>query len=164
MKLLFDESGKNLPNKKIDAKQQYALVVEDDPDTNQLINIVLTTGGFEVYPAWNGLEAMHSLSSLHPDVIVLDLMMPRMDGWAVLEQLRTSKMASKIPVVVLTALHDADCQQRARTLGAKDYVKKPFAPGDLVSRVKALVVFMPATKTPKRTLGTFVYGSSQRMP
>ncbi|MEK7277548.1 MAG: response regulator transcription factor [Chloroflexota bacterium] len=142
------------------AEQQYALVVEDDPDTNQLINIVLTTGGFEVYPAWDGLDAMHSLSSLHPDVIVLDLMMPRMDGWAVLEQLRTSKIASNIPVMVLTAVHDADSQRRARTLGAKDYVKKPFAPADLVSRVQALAVFISEAKPPKPILKTFVYGNS----
>ena len=84
MKLLFDESGKNLPNKKIDAKQQYALVVEDDPDTNQLINIVLTTGGFEVYPAWNGrariparLREMRYIQANNPPFIIGFRVIPR---------------------------------------------------------------------------------------
>ncbi len=160
MKIVFDESSRSLEQKTKGAEQQYALVVEDDPDTNQLINIVLTMGGFEVYPAWNGLEAMRSLSSLHPDVIVLDLMMPRMDGWAVLEQLRASKMVPNIPVIVLTAVYDADSQRRARTLGAKDYVNKPFASADLVSRVQALAAFVLAAKPTKPAPGTSVHESS----
>jgi DNA-binding response OmpR family regulator len=92
-----------------------------------------------VHTARDGIEAGWRIGELHPEAIILDINMPRMDGFAVLESLRPSADTRRIPVLVLTARHAADDVRRAVSLGAKDYLTKPFTKPQLIARVARLL-------------------------
>jgi two-component system OmpR family response regulator len=113
------------------------LVAEDDHDVRELIRTRLELAGYEVHAARNGAEAVARLSSLRPHGMVLDINMPELDGFGVLEAMKTREL--KIPVLVLTARHAADDVRRAVSLGAKDYLTKPFTEAQLQARVARLM-------------------------
>ncbi|MDP3491686.1 MAG: response regulator [Hyphomonadaceae bacterium] len=113
------------------------LVAEDDRDIRELIRTRLITAGFEVHTARNGSEALSSVSAVRPDVLVLDINMPEVDGFAVLEAL--GARGQLLPVLVLTARHAVDDVKRAIKLGAKDYLTKPFSEAQLQARVGRLL-------------------------
>ncbi len=113
------------------------LIVDDDPKLLKMLGRTLTYEGFHVYSAGNGNEALGEVQAHHPDVIVLDWMMPGMDGLTVLERLRD--MGDQTLVLMLTARDAVENRVAGLEGGADDYLVKPFAPAELLARVHALL-------------------------
>lgn len=113
------------------------LVVEDEATTKALIQYKLRNSGFETATVEDGTEALEYLSKNDVDLIILDLMMPFMSGNEFLVELRRS--GSRVPVIVLTAKTLEKDIVEALSLGADDYVKKPFSPSELIARVRSLL-------------------------
>jgi DNA-binding response OmpR family regulator len=112
------------------------LVADDDPDIVRFVVLNLRLEGFDVVVADNGQDALDRALDAHPSLILLDTLMPRMDGYEVCSRLRGQRPDRRIRVIMLTAKScDAD-RAMAFTAGADDWVTKPFDPADLVSRVK----------------------------
>ncbi len=112
------------------------LVVDDERRMVGFIRLNLEQDGFEVIEAYNGMEALDRLRDSLPDLILLDVMMPDIDGF---EVLRTIRELGQVPVMMLTAKGEEDDIVKGLELGADDYVTKPFSPRELVSRVKAVL-------------------------
>jgi DNA-binding response OmpR family regulator len=112
------------------------LVVDDDRDAVELLRFNLGKAGFAIGTAGSGKEALRKVCSISPDLIVLDLMMPEMDGFAVCEILRRDPMTARTPIIMLTALSTELGRLVGLDCGANDYITKPFSPQDLVSRVE----------------------------
>ena len=112
------------------------LVVDDERNVTQLVRLYLTTDGFHVETASNGEEAIEKARRTRPDIVILDLMMPDMDGWEVCRQLR---VIGDIPIIMLTARGEDVDKIVGLELGADDYLTKPFNPRELVARVKAVL-------------------------
>jgi DNA-binding response OmpR family regulator len=115
------------------------LVAEDDMGVRDLIRTRLNAAGYDTHTAVNGIEALLRIGELKPDGLVLDINMPEMDGFGVLEVLRDAPSKIRLPVLVLTARHAADDVRRAVGLGAKDYLTKPFNEAQLLARVARLL-------------------------
>jgi DNA-binding response OmpR family regulator len=104
------------------------LVVDDEPDVLLLCRVNLEFEGYEVIEAADGEAAMEQLREQQPDVVLLDVMMPKMDGWQVLQTIKADEELSSIPVVMLTAKVQDQDQIRGWSEGAADYITKPFSP------------------------------------
>lgn len=117
-------------------RRRKILVVDDEPRMIHFIRLNLEHDGFEVYEATSGGQALEKLRDQLPDLILLDIMMPDMDGF---ETLRLIREVSTIPTIMLTAKGEEDDKVRGLELGADDYVTKPFSPRELVSRVRAVL-------------------------
>ena len=115
---------------------QTILIVEDERRMARFIRLNLEHDGFQVIEAANGQEASRALRDSLPDLILLDVMLPDIDGF---EVLTTVREISDVPVIMLTAKGEEDDRVRGLELGADDYVTKPFSPRELVSRVKAVL-------------------------
>jgi DNA-binding response OmpR family regulator len=126
------------------------LVAEDDHAVRDLIRIKLELAGYEVQTARNGAEALQVVRDRHPDAMVLDINMPEVDGVEVLRALPGWSGKTRIPVLVLTARHAVADVQLAISLGAKDYLAKPFSDNILLARVARLL--RPALSAPKHAL------------
>ena len=119
-----------------DFYQRKILVVDDEERMVRFIRLNLEHDGFIVSEALDGKEALRKLRGESPDLILLDVMMPGLDGFEVLQMMRD---VSKIPVLMLTAKGEEDDRIRGLELGADDYITKPFSPREMVSRVKAVL-------------------------
>ena len=108
------------------------LVVDDEPQVVWVLQFSLQGEGYETFTAHDGFEALDQIERHHPDVMVLDVMMPRMDGWSVLEAVGKLPPESRPRVVMVTALASAPDRERAERLGAVGYVPKPFDMDHLV--------------------------------
>ena len=117
-------------------KGRKVLVVDDEDSVRELIELYLKKEGFEVIHARDGREALRLNGQHHPDLIVLDLMLPGLDGWEVCRQIRSSH---QVPIIMLTARTEEVDRIVGLELGADDYVVKPFSPRELVARVKAVL-------------------------
>ena len=117
-------------------ERRRILVVDDEERMVRFIRMNLEHDGFEVSEAFNDKEAIAKIRDVTPDLILLDVMMPDIDGFEVLETVRE---VSQVPVIMLTAKGEEDDRVRGLELGADDYVTKPFSPRELVSRVKAVL-------------------------
>lgn len=115
------------------------LVVEDDAELAELLSFNLKSAGFAIGTAADGIEALKKVRSLHPDLILLDLMLPELDGFAVCEILRRDAATASVPIVILTALSSELARLNGLAAGANDYLTKPFSPGELVGRVRLLL-------------------------
>ena len=115
------------------------LVVDDDPDILQFVEMNLDMEGFDAQTALSGRIALEEARERPPDLILLDVMMPELDGLTVLRRLRSSPATSSIPVVLLTAKALAEDRVRGLDLGADDYITKPFDIEELMARVKAVL-------------------------
>ena len=115
------------------------LIVEDDPDIAQLVARYLDKAGFTTERAASGREALQTITERPPDLVVLDLMLPHMDGLEVCRLLRAHDATSGIPVIMLTARAEESERIVGLELGADDYLAKPFSPNELVARVRALL-------------------------
>ena len=120
-------------------KRPLVLVVEDDPELGEGIVSALKDDGLDAKLAHDGDEAMRFVDDLSPSCMVLDLMMPRRDGFSVLRELRAEGRIGHLPVIVVTAIFGLSERDYATELGAADYVTKPFELAQLVDRVKALL-------------------------
>ncbi|MBI4319953.1 MAG: response regulator transcription factor [Chloroflexi bacterium] len=112
------------------------MVVDDEKNIVQLAKLYLTREGYNVEAAFDGKEALEKARTSNPSLIVLDLMLPEMDGWEVCRRLRKE---SEVPIIILTARSDDVEKIVGLELGADDYVTKPFNPRELVARVKAVL-------------------------
>lgn len=112
------------------------LVVDDEPRMRRFINMNLDLEGYQVIEAGNGLEAVKRVRENLPSLVLLDVMMPEMDGF---EALRLIREYSNVPVIMLTVKGDEEDKVRGLELGADDYVTKPFGPRELSSRIKAVL-------------------------
>ncbi|GAC1596942.1 MAG: hypothetical protein NVS3B21_21150 [Acidimicrobiales bacterium] len=122
------------------------LVVDDDDNIRSIVALAFQLEGFEVASACDGIEAIAAVESFHPDVMVVDIMMPRLDGLSVLGRLRADTGTAQIPVVLLSAKADSADVAIGRRAGASDYVTKPFDTDELLERVqKAMVAPVPVS-------------------
>jgi two-component system KDP operon response regulator KdpE len=117
-------------------RRKHVLVVDDEPRMIQFIRMNLELEGYQVSEAGNGLEALDKVRTSLPDLVLLDVMMPELDGFETLEMLRE---VSTVPVIILTVRSDEEDKVRGLELGADDYVTKPFSARELASRVKAVL-------------------------
>jgi two-component system alkaline phosphatase synthesis response regulator PhoP len=115
------------------------LVVEDEPDIRDLLAFHLEREGFQVRLARTGTDGLRQVQAVAPDLIILDLMLPELDGLEVCRRLRRDPATSSIPVIMLTARGDEVDRVVGLELGADDYVTKPFSPKELVARVRAVL-------------------------
>jgi len=114
------------------------LVVDDEPDTLELIKLVLESGGFGTMLAASGMEALAQIDRTKPDLVLLDIMMPDMDGWDVFRKIKEKN--SKIPIAILTAkAQNIDRLLGLHVLKADDYITKPFGKDELINKVRKLV-------------------------
>jgi two-component system alkaline phosphatase synthesis response regulator PhoP len=121
------------------------LVVDDDAKTVELVKLYLKRDGYRVLTAYDGIEALRLAREGHPDLIVLDLMLPGIDG---LEICRTLRTESDVPVIMLTAKTTDQDKLVGLDLGADDYVTKPFSPRELAARVRAVLRRLPGERGP----------------
>jgi two-component system response regulator ResD len=112
------------------------LVVDDEPHIRELLKLYLSKEGYEVLEARDGEAALHHVAQAAPSLIILDIMMPRTDGWDVLKGIRQK---NTVPVIMLTAKGEEVDRVLGLELGADDYITKPFSPRELVARVKAVL-------------------------
>ncbi len=119
--------------------------MEDDAEMVDLLRFNLQEAGFVIATATDGIEALKKVRSLAPDLILLDLMLPELDGLSVCEILRRDPDTASIPIIMLTALSNELARLTGLAAGANDYVSKPFSPRQLVSRVKDLLDRNPAS-------------------
>ncbi|MEV4469099.1 response regulator [Nonomuraea sp. NPDC049421] len=114
------------------------LVVDDDEVIRQLIAVNLDLEGFEVVTATDGQDCLDRVLDVMPDVITLDVMMPRLDGWTAAQRLRTDDATRHIKVVLITARAQDDDKVRGRGIGVDAYLTKPFDPAELIQVVRDL--------------------------
>lgn len=114
------------------------LVVDDDEVIRQLIAVNLTLEGFEVETAVDGRDCLEKVAEIRPDVITLDVMMPRLDGWVTATQLRRNPDTSAIKVVLITARAQEDDRERGLQIGVDAYLTKPFDPAEMIRVVRRL--------------------------
>ncbi len=114
------------------------LVVDDEPDILELIKDILKSK-YEVYTAKNVKEAVSTLEKVKIDLIILDIMMPQIDGWDFLWMIRGSEKYREIPVIIVTARADAEDKLIGLKEGVKDYIVKPFLPNELINRVEEIL-------------------------
>jgi two-component system phosphate regulon response regulator PhoB len=126
---------------------ERVLIVDDDPDILRLVSYNLMQAGFEVITAQNGRKALESVQKHPPDLIILDLMLPDVDGMEVCRTLRNRENSRRIPIVMLTARSEEIDRVVGFELGADDYVMKPFSPRELVLRVKSIFRRMKDERT-----------------
>ena len=122
----------------MDAAPKRILIADDEPDILEIISYNLQNEGFEVYTAKNGDEAIERAKLLHPDLIILDIMMPKKTGVEVCNILRSQSIFQDTIIIFLTALSDESSQIKGLETGADDYISKPISPKVLISRVNAL--------------------------
>jgi DNA-binding response OmpR family regulator len=114
------------------------LVVDDDEVIRQLIAVNLTLEGFDVVTAVDGKDCLEKVVEVNPDVITLDVMMPRLDGWVTATQLRRNPQTAGIKVVLITARAQEDDRSRGRQIGVDAYLTKPFDPAEMIRVVREL--------------------------
>jgi len=132
--------GKLHIGKQMNTNRKYILCVEDEPEMIDLIRLILGRRGFEVKGATGGMEGLKMIREEHPDLVLLDLMMPDMDGWEVYQQIKADEKTRDIPVIVVTA----KAQSIDKVLGlhiakVDDYIAKPFSPQDLLNSVEKVL-------------------------
>jgi two-component system alkaline phosphatase synthesis response regulator PhoP len=132
--------------KRIGMADKKVLVVDDDVKTVDLIRLYLDRDGYQVLTAYNGVEALRLARENYPDLIVLDLMLPDIDG---LEVCRTLRRESDVPIIMLTARTTDQDKLTGLDLGADDYMSKPFSPKEVVARVRAVLRRLPGERGPE---------------
>ena len=125
---------------------QKILVVDDDPDILDALTMILESQGYKVVTARDGIEGLANLKAENPDLMVLDLLMPKMDGWAVCKELQDPRWSKfkDIPILILTSVREEASRRRYELetgleLDVDDYVEKPFSPDILLERVSKLI-------------------------
>jgi len=116
------------------------LIIDDNPGITDMLELVLPPEGFDVTAVNSGPDGIQATQQLNPDVVVLDLMMPGVDGWQVCKEIRTF---SQVPILILSAVVDSDEVKRAIAEGANDYLVKPARLDELVTHVKKLIEKTP---------------------
>ena len=124
--------------------QPYILIVDDDPDILEGILTILETQSYRLATARDGKKCMELLQEEMPDVLILDLLMPRMDGWGVIREMRNNPRFAKVPIMILTTVIEDASRRRyelevGMAMDVQDYVQKPAKPAELLQRVGKLL-------------------------
>jgi CheY-like chemotaxis protein len=122
------------------SRRPLALIADDDADILMLISLTLERDGYEVVTAKNGLAALQSASDRVPHLVVLDLMMPGIDGCEVTRRLRAQEATREVPIMIVTAFAEESQAAKALAAGADAYLRKPFAPRDLLAKTASLLL------------------------
>jgi DNA-binding response OmpR family regulator len=133
-------------------QQSQILVVDDDPDTSAILVRYVRREGFAVMAVSSGAECVRLAKQHPPDVILLDLMMPEMDGFAVCRELRADSATAEIPVIMLTARDDLDARAQGMELGISDFIAKPVVRAELAERIHAQLDMLAAGRANFATL------------
>jgi two-component system phosphate regulon response regulator PhoB len=149
-------------------KKETILIVDDEEDILELVKYNLEKEGYTTISALTGEDALKLATDIQPDLIVLDLMLPGMDGLEVTRILRTGTLTANVPIVMLTAKGDESDIVTGLELGANDYMSKPFSPRELVARIRAILRRIPAKndmiKQPEKSGYTILaYTNSEEM-
>lgn len=132
------------------------LIVDDDPEIVRLLEEYLAREGFRILTATNGRAALQQLRAEQPDCVLLDVMLPDMDGWSVTRTVRASERLAAIPIIMLTARVDDADKIVGLEMGADDYITKPFNPRELLARIR--VQLRRALHAPETPLGRYEVG------
>jgi two-component system OmpR family response regulator len=130
------------------------LIVDDDPHIRKLLQVILSEEGFTILEAQDGKDALSLLDSEKVDLIILDIMMPNMDGWDLCENIR-AYYSDSLPILMLTAKGETAQKVKGFNLGADDYLVKPFHPAELIARIKALLKRYHIIISNKVNIGNF---------
>ncbi len=125
--------------KQLDESGKRILVIDDDRNLRKIIQTNLELAGYDVTTASNGEDAMRVLDSMQPDLVVLDVMMPMIDGYEVARRIRRHPSNTHVPIIMLTAKSEVEDKLAGFEAGADDYITKPFGPQELLARVKAKI-------------------------
>src|SRR5437867_3296965 len=151
-----DLVGGHAPSSPVEltAMSSRILIVEDDPDIAQLVARYLDKAGFTTDRAASGRDALQAVTEKAPDLMVLDLMLPQVDGFEVCRRVRSNEATAALPIIMLTARGEESERIVGLELGADDYLAKPFSPNELVARVRALLrrAQRQASDAPAKTL------------
>lgn len=125
-------------------EKPYILIVDDDPDILEGILTILETQPYRLATARDGKKCMEMISQEIPDLLILDLLMPRMDGWGVIREMRSEPRYTKIPIMVLTTVIEDASRRRyeletGMAMDVQDYIQKPTKPADLIQRVEKML-------------------------
>ena len=127
------------------------MVVDDEPDVVDLVKLVLESDGFSVVTAYSGKEALEKIDGEMPDLVLLDIMMPQMDGWEVYSRIRANPNTKNIPVAMLTAKSQSiDKMIGLHVVKVDDYITKPFGRSELLERVKRILKEKGKLQTPAK--------------
>jgi len=119
--------------------EKKILVIEDDPATSRLVDYSLRHEGYQVITASNGLEGVRKALSESPDLVILDVMLPGMDGFEICHRLRSEPTTAHLPILMFSAKAQEIDKDTGIKVGADDYLTKPAAPAEIVSRVEKLL-------------------------
>lgn len=137
---MINSQGSNVLHKLMSEEKKKLLLIEDDPFIRDIYNVKFSQEGFEVSMAENGVEALKKMEQLVPDVILLDIIMPYMDGMETLKNIRNKEEWKKIPVIMLTNISEKEKITESEDYGISDYlIKSQFTPSEVVQKVKNLL-------------------------
>lgn len=140
------------------------LIVEDEPDIRRLVVLTLEREGFRCRASATGTEALREVKAKVPDLVVLDLMLPEVDGLEVCRRLRADRVTSALPIIMLTAKADEVDRVVGLEMGADDYLVKPFSPRELAARVRALLRRVRQRETPRAlSVGTLTLDADRHL-
>jgi len=140
------------PNDRLDSVKLRILVVDDEPEAVELVEFNLKQAGYAVSTATDGAEALKKARAQTPDLIVLDVMLPEMDGFEICKTLRLDAVTAKVPIIMLTAKAAEIDRVLGLELGADDYLTKPFSPRELLLRVKKILARSQTEEKPKEQI------------
>ncbi len=120
----------------MESREKTILIVDDDEDIRELVEITLEDSHYSLRTAEDGEAGLNAIQDQRPDLVILDWMMPRLDGLQVVKKLRENTRTAGIPVVLLTSQPDKDHREEIRTLGIFSYLQKPFSPLELIQTVQ----------------------------
>jgi len=121
------------------SREPKILVVDDEEDVVTFIKRALAMEGMEVVTAFDGLSALDTALEEEPDLIILDIMMPIMNGYEVCAQLRLQDKMQEVPIILLSSAYTTDTVRQAKIAGGSGYIAKPFTPGELVTEIRKLL-------------------------
>lgn len=130
---------------------QSVLVVDDEPTARSMLRLILVRAGYYVREAKDGYEALEAVKREMPDLMILDIMMPGIDGFAVCEALRNEDKSADLPIIMLSARADAESINRGLSVGATEYLTKPVTPDELTRHVRSALV--SGNDLPSKVLG-----------
>ncbi len=142
--------------------RERILVVDDEPSIASLVAQALKRKGYECSSAHDGDEALEVITQTHPDLVILDLMLPGMDGWEVCRRVKSDPELKNTPILMLTARRDEEDLVAGLEIGADDYMKKPFSLPELGARVMALLRRTAKEKPPAPDLGALQMDSESK--
>lgn len=158
-------SAKNHAARPVKMADEKILLIEDDSDISELVQFNLEREGYKVYASADGELGLSQALQIKPDLIILDLMLPGLDGLSVCKKLRSNPLTNDVPIVMLSAKGEESDVVIGLEMGADDYVAKPFSPKELLARIRAVLRRLPAHQAAstdsRRTVGPVTIDSER---